>query len=145
MLPVLRWRDELGDGGANIAEGGREGPAETGGRGPWFFVDTGGSRLLAHRPTRPVYSRQELFVFRAARRDRDARRATAETDATAVIFGGSSKVEVVLSYLWWPAVNCLAFSEQGRRIRAARTRHPQPSRNLVDFLVSSLIRVTPFL
>ena len=39
--------------GVNIAGEGREGPAETGGRGPWFYwiPGGGGSRPLAHRPS----------------------------------------------------------------------------------------------
>ena len=50
MLCGLRWGDELGDAGVNIAEGGREWPAETGGRGPWFSWIPGARVLLRTGP-----------------------------------------------------------------------------------------------
>ena len=52
--------------GVNIAGEGREGPAETGGRGPWFSWIPGARVLLRTGPA---------VVFRVSRRDKDARRA----------------------------------------------------------------------
>ena len=106
------------------------------GRNRWprtlVFLDTGCSRPLAHRPSRSLAHR---------RRDKDARLATAHL--CTIKFCRGSKVEIVLSYLWWAAVNCLAFSEQDQDPSYSH-EGPQPSRNLIDFLVSSLIKLTRF-